>query len=262
MIDRLTEGPTTIFWDLIDTFKDPGPYRFRVQRSSTGSPFSDDWADIGPEVVNQFFAFDNNKLDVAMAITAHYRIILNTGSGRYISGPSSALQWLDRHQWRIAKEMFRRNRKALMKSDYRREGYILFRRRFGPDCPRCLDPVTHEVGDANCIVCYGTGKLGGYFAPLPYQYSLVSPRVITERVKSGVGTTADDFRNCTFLGYPLLNTYDVFVDAHSDERFIFGVIKHTETIGAVPIVQVAESGMANFSDVVYKFPLPARQKPY
>jgi hypothetical protein len=262
MIDRMTEGPTTIFWDLVDGFRDPGPYRFRVQHSSSGNPVADDWADIGPEVTNTFYDIDNTKRDVAIAIQAHYRVILNTGTGRYISGPVSALQWLDRHQWRVIKEMFRRNRKALMRTPYRREGYLLIRRRFGPDCPRCLNPDTGEIQDSNCPVCYGTGKLGGYFQALPYQYAIVTPRVLTERVKAGQATNADDFRKGTFLGYPLLHTYDVFVDAHSDERFILGEVTWTESIGAVPVVQVSELGIADFGHVIYKFPLPQRQKPY
>lgn len=159
IVDRVTEGPTTIFWDLKDTFRDPGPYRFRVQRSHTGNPFADDWTDIGPEVVNQFYYLDNAKTDVAIAITTHYRVIINSGLSRFISGPVSALQWTDRNQWRIIKEMYRRNRKALIRSPYRREGYLLFRRRFGPDCPRCINADTGEIADANCLSCFAPNTM-------------------------------------------------------------------------------------------------------
>jgi hypothetical protein len=262
IVDRLTEGPTTIFWDLVDGFRDAGPYRFRVQVGSTGSPFSDDWKDVGPETANTYYMLDSEKHERNKTITTHYRVILSTADRVYISGPASALQHLDRYQFRVASEMLRRGRKALENNPYHRQGYILFRRRFGPACTRCIDPNTNEVTDMNCPVCYGSGKLGGYFAPLAYQFAMITPRVITERVKAGVGTSADDYRTGMFLGYPLLQTYDVFVDAHSDERFIVSTVKYVETIGAVPISQELEMGVPDFSNVVYKFPIPARIGPY
>jgi hypothetical protein len=262
IVDRLTEGPTTVFWDLVTGFKDAGPYRFRLQVGSTGNPFADDWRDVGSEVVNTYYTTDPDKHDKAKAITTHYRVILSTADRTYISGPVPAMQWLDRHQFRVAREMLRRHRKAMERSPFRREGYLLLRRRFGPDCPRCLDPQTGQVTDINCPVCYGTSKLGGYFAPLPYQFAMITPRVITERVVSGKATTADDFRKGTFLGYPVLQTYDVFVDAHSDERFIMGRITQAENIGAVQIIYDIEVGVPDMSDVVYKFPIPARTGPY
>ena len=254
-IDRMTEGPTTIYWDLVESFRDPGPYRFRIQHGRTGSPNADDWTDVGPEVVDTFMAVDNTKREIARAITSHYRIILNTGIGRYISAPSSSFQYLNRFQWRMAREMLRRNRKSLLRNPYSRDGYLLIRRRYGPDCPRCLDPKTKEVRDPDCPSCYGVGKLGGYFKALPYQNAFISPRHLTEKVVPGEATRADDLRNGTFLGYPLLHTYDVFVDAHTDERFVVQNILQVETMRAVPIIQTGEVTALDFSNAVYRFPL-------
>lgn len=262
IIDRLTEGPTHVFWDLEDTFREPGPYRFRVQHSYTGHPNADDWTDIGPEVVNTFYMVDTEKREYSVAIPSHYRVIVSTGASLYISGPVHATTWLDRAQWRIANEKMRRNRKALLHNVHRREGYLLLRRNYGPYCERCFDPDSQTATDPACPECWGTSRQGGYFPALPYQFAKVTPRVITERVISGKATEADDFRVGIFLGYPLLRAFDLFVDAHSDERFRIQTIRVTDSVGAVPIVQTAEMGYLEAGNSLYRFPLPERQKPY
>lgn len=262
IVDRMTEGPTTIFWDLKPTFSEPGPYRFRVQHSYTGHPGADDWTDVGPAVVNTYYTLDTTKRAFSMSVPSHYRVIISTGNFLYVSGPVSALMWLDRHQWRVANEKLRRNRKALKLNVHRREGYLLLRRNYGPACTRCLDAASGVSTDPNCPECWGVGHQGGYFPALPYQFAQISPREITERVHSGVATEAEDFRKAVFLGYPLLRSYDLFVDAHSDERFSILTVRVTDSVGAVPIVQTAEVGYLSADSPLYRFPIPERQKPY
>ena len=254
-IDRMSEGPTKIFWTLLPNLKEPGPYRFRVQVGSVGNSEADDWKDIGPEVLETFFAIDNTKRDYAKAITTHYRIILNTGVMRYISAPVTALQYLNTYQHRIACEKMRRSKKGLLLNPETRSGYILLRRRTGPDCPRCFDPKTMEAKDSNCPVCYGTGKLGGYFKPMPDQHTLITPRILLERVEPNMPTRGDDVRDATFLGYPQLRTYDIFIDDKSDERFIMHTVKFLEGMRATPIVQSVEVAVLDFGNIIYKFPL-------
>lgn len=254
-IDRLTEGPTKVFWDLLPQFKEPGPYRFRVQVSETGNAQADDWKDVGAETTETVFAVDNTKRDFARAILSHYRVIITTGTGRYISPPVTALQHLDLYQWRIASEKMRRTRKALLRNPETRSGYLLLRRRFGPDCTRCFSTLTGENRDADCPVCYGTSKLGGYFQPMPDQKVFITPRILLERVEPGQPTRGDDIRQGTFLGYPQLRTYDVFVDDKTDERFVLHTVKITEAVAAVPIAQAVEMAVLDFNNVIYKFPL-------
>jgi len=254
-VDRMTEGPTTVYWTLVSHFKEPGPYRFRVQHSSVGTNEADDWKDVGTEGIETAFAVDNTKRDYAKAINAHYRVIVNTGISRHISAPVTALQFLNTYQHRIATEKTRRNKKALLSNPETRSGYILLRRRTGPDCTRCYDPKTQEATDANCPVCYGTGKLGGYFKPIPDQHALITPRILLERVEPNMPTRGDDVREGIFLGYPQLRTYDVFVDDRSDERFIMHTVKIADGMRSTPLVQNPELAVLDFSNVVYKFPL-------
>jgi len=87
------------------------------------------------------------------------------------------------------------------------------------------------------------------------QKVFITPRILLERVEPGQATRGDDIRQGTFLGYPQLRTYDVFVDDKTDERFILHTIKVSEAVAAVPISQLVEMAVLDFNNVIYKFPL-------
>lgn len=255
IINALAEGGTRVEWDLEASFQDPLPYEFQLQVGSSGNQEADDWINVGASVEDSFFALDPTKRSFGKVSDVHYRVVLTAPTGVYLSAPTHISTWINHYQWRIAKNILRRE-KLRHRMFTSMDGYLLLRRRYGPICPECTDPYTKEITKTNCLECYGTGLDGGYFDAMPAQFADMGLRQTREHLDPARGTAKDISQTGRFLGYPRLRSYDVWINKYSDERYYLHSVAEGARVGNIPVVQLVEMRLIAFSDVVYKFPVP------
>jgi hypothetical protein len=132
---------------------------------------------------------------------------------------------------------------------------LLKRRLYGTAC-ECVDSMTGETRIPDCPICYGTGIVGGYFAPYPCFYVEFSRKKIRSHV-SDIGTTNDGpVVAGRMLNTPQIHSYDVWVDRGSDQRWIIHKIESEIEIRGIPIIlHPVEMRMAPFSHIIYSFPI-------
>jgi len=244
-------GGTRVEWTMHPSFTDSEPYVYQLQTGRTGSNTADDWTNVGLSVVNSCYAIDPTQRVYGKSQWTHYRIVLTTADGTYVSDPQPATGALDKESQLLAREIERKELLRL-KKQAGQNGFLLKRRLFGTACS-CRDPMTEEATNSDCQYCYGTGFTGGYFAPVEYWAELTPHGHDSKQSPEGRGTVDDAPRvHLRGLNSPQVFSYDVWIAAHNDFRWLIRRIGHVVEVRGVPIVIQAEARLLPFSHPVYK----------
>ena len=152
---------------------------------------------------------------------------------------------------------------ALARTRMGQNGWLLKRRLTGarPDLGEgILDYLTEEIVNPDAEATFGTEYLGGYYAPIPNSYAELSPMSRREHQDlSARGTVNDDMRVAArMLAVPQVDSYDIWVDADSDLRWMIHKIQELEAVSGVPVAVAAELRLIPFSHVIYKLPIPGQ----
>ncbi len=255
LITPLIRGGTRVAWQMHSQFRDPGPYQFQLQFGRTGSATADDWDNVGTAVYDTYYADDPTQRIYGMQNRAFYRVVVTTGLAEYYSRPTNIFDSFDFVSHNRIKNLISQQQLRLRTAGS--EGFLLKRRIYGEPCPDCADELTGESRQANCLTCYETGILGGYFEPYRCFYVEYTNKKVREHI-SEVGTQNDGpVVAARMINQPVINSYDVWVDKSNDTRwFIHSVESEVEVQGWPVILSPVEIRMAPFSHVIYKLPIP------
>lgn len=256
VVSHIIAGPTRVMWTLLDTFTDPGPLEFQLQVGTTNSNDADDWEDVGLPVTDQYFAVDDEQRVWGKTNFTHYRVVLTTSQGVYYSAPESGMGVLDRRSWRLARDLVRSTKQAMRVGDAGQRGFLLKRRWTGADCPVCLDYMTRETRNPQCLTCYGTGKQCGYFYPTSCVWAELSPRAKRTHLMDPRATVNDVVTPTKMLMVDLLDEEDIWVSEKTDDRYFVHEVQHTEEMRGVPIVANVSLRLVPFTHVAYAIPIP------
>lgn len=257
-VDFKILGPARVTWEMARHYLGPAPHSFQLQVGSTGNAAADDWADVpGAAGVNVFTLTDNDPRALGKLVTAHYRLKLVDGAGGlYYSNPTTSEGALTKAEWLEAREVI--FRETLLNRKFAAvKGYLLKAKRHGPPCVECLDPDTQEVTKSHCDTCKGTRWIGGYYAAMPATYAQLAENETRTNVdaQQNRGTVHDDAKIGRFVGLPQLYSYDVWVDADSDERHFLHDVNVLCHQRGVPLIYDAKLRVIEFGHVVYTVPL-------
>jgi len=232
-------------------FRDSQPHTFQLQVGHSADNQAADWENVGLAADNVAELSDDETRVFGAALTAHYRLILNTPVGNYISEPANVYGELDERNWLLAQEMVRKERLRLHKAC--QDGYVIKRMRFGDACTTCTDPLTGEITNSSCPECGGVGVLIGYHPPIAAQFFDVQLDNRDERRDNAQmrSTIRDTFLTARVVGFPMLLKEDAWVDAKSDRRYFIHRVQHLAELRGVPIVAQVELRLAPFSEVIY-----------
>jgi hypothetical protein len=255
--DYRVPGMTQIGWEFADRFIDPGPYSFQLQFAHSGIPGAD-WTNVGLVAVDVAVLFDD-KVQRLYGKTrdAAYRIQLTTPKAIYYSTPATTLGHLQRRDWTIVRDMVRQEN--LRHKKYTSVGgWLLKAKRYGEPCTACIDPLTGDITNSDCVVCRGQGILCGFYAPLPSYFVDTSQDDAREQLNNELikGTEKIEVISGRLPGFPAVVQNDAFVNASSDERFYIHRVTEVATYRSIPVVHSVELRKAPMSDVLYTVTTP------
>lgn len=253
-VDHLIEGGSRIWWELDPAFRVAQPWYYQLQAGKTGLTTATDWVDVGSAVLNGYYAVDDQKRLYGKRLETHYRVVLTTGSRKYVSLPVHVEGQLDEASWLKARELLRKD--TILDPLVSVEGYLIKRLRYGARCTRCLNTLTNEIEDSRCPQCRGTGYKVGYHPPVPLCIRM-DPMTISE-LRNGTAAPGQTQYNTVTAhtnAFPQLALEDIWVDANSDLRFALDTIKHTAAIRGVPLFSQVTMHQLPFTDLVYTIPV-------
>jgi len=80
---------------------------------------------------------------------------------------------------------------------------------------------------------------------------LPQPPDTHNRVNKGTGTTQDDNRMVRAVAYPLIHSYDIWMNSDSNERWMIRAVKPVAQIRRLPIILNLELRLIPQTDVIY-----------
>jgi hypothetical protein len=251
---------TSVEWLLHPQFRDPPPYRFQLQVGETGSHLADDWQDVGLPADNAGYLVDTEPRTFGKTQRTHYRVVLTTPLGTYLSPPAATWGDVSNQYWRMILAREREWRLQLEKTQRGQEGYLL-KRRWAGEPPAAetdiLDPQTDEIVRPQAPLTRGTEFVDGYYAPIPCVFAELDFQSRRDHNDNTRGPVDDELRGtATLLARPQVDSLDVWVNARNDFRWLLHGIRHLEDINDIPIVVQAEARLLPFSHVIYTIPVP------
>jgi len=186
----------------------------------------------------------------------YYTIITqDRDTGEQYRGPVQRVgsAWNHR-EWRMARELVRREMLRMVKGEMGVRGHVLHRRDSGERCS-CIAPDTGSVKNPACTLCYGTGYVGGYYPPIECWVDQ-NPERIIRRLDPEQGALSQVITEWRTLAYPPLEPNDIWVDATSDKRWrVMGDIRSIAHIRGIPIIQQVSVQILERERPEYEFPI-------
>lgn len=254
---------TKVTWALRPDFLAKSPYVFQLQVGGTNLNSADDWTDVGTEVTDGYYAYDDVQRVFGMNRWTSYRVkLVDADDNTYYSRPrdvTSFMRPVNRNRVRAIQRFW--SKKATARSlGTMMEVYVLKRRHYGTACPTCLDYQLGESTDVNCPTCYGTSILGGYFDPEGCVFAEPRPSSRRTHVDPQLqrGTLDDNRITVTMLADPRLMENDAIVVRRTDERYYVHDVRDVAMIEGVAVLCDVTLHLAPYSDVLYQFSIAAQ----
>ena len=262
MVDHLFHGTTSIWWQLEESFTDPQRHQFQLQAGYTGNNNALDWVDIGAPACNTYFLQDDTARERHGKLNlTHYRVILTTPNGKYVSNPQGIFTVLDNKDWITAREIIRKEN--LRQDKVSPAGYLIKRMYYGVRNTENTDFLTNEVIDSRELSSWGTAFKVGYHPPIDLQMDFAPETITLLRGGDNVAkhNAQPDEVTARVTAIPQLSKEDVWVDASTDERFAIHEIKIDAALRRYPLVYSVRLRKLPQDNVVYQIPVTAQSYP-
>lgn len=124
-------------------------------------------------------------------------------------------------------------------------------------CPDCWDKVLKRVARSNCLTCYGTGRVGGFYPPIDAWMDF-EPDPKVEQVTDW-GRRQPNQTDIMFTNYPLLNTDDLILELKPNRFWKVSNVRGPEKNRTV-MLQFARLDAVNPSDIEQLLDVPQARK--
>lgn len=123
----------------------------------------------------------------------------------------------------------------------------------GAYCTNCWDNILKKVTLANCQVCYGTGRVDGYYPPMEAWMSLEPDPKMEQVVDWGIRQSSQT--DILFINYPLLTPDDLVIELKPNRIFKVENVRYPEK-NRTTLLQMCRLNAVNQSDIEYKIQVP------
>lgn len=135
---------------------------------------------------------------------------------------------------------------------------MIFKKRHdGVYCPSCWDKILKRVTKSNCTVCYGTGRLDGYYPPIDAWMSFEPDPKVEQVVEWG--RRQSNQLDIQFTNYPLLAPGDMIVELQPNRYYRVSNVRSPEK-SRNTMLQIARIDGIYMSDVEYKLEIPESRR--
>jgi hypothetical protein len=217
-----------------------------------------DWERINPlNPTTDCMYVDMDSYRCSLADNLYYRVVADDTVEEHTSKPAHTLGGLTNRNYRLMKDVLRKEYLRLKKY-INLKGYLLKRKRHGEICTDCTDYDTGDVVNSSCPNCYGTKYVGGYYDAVEYYVDLTG--TLSEKdVQIPLGEIDNRNRSARAVAYPQVETYDLWVDADKNKRYVIRKVQSAVEFEGVPAVYTLE--FRELQPTAIEFDVPLIQNP-
>jgi len=232
LVDAVTAKSAVVSWSFRPTVEPLGNYRVTISRSLS----SDD----GFEVIatglraDQFIYLDQSPPELSKWATLYYKLRVEQVdlAGNEVPGQEHETDAFRIRQEYSARALYiiRARQVYFSQLEIGRDSLVYRRRTSGQTCPECYDPVQQRTTRQGCPLCFGTGRLGGYYPPIRVmiQYSPAQRRNV-------VGPSlSEEVRIGASMGhFPLMSPRDVVFEVYAGKWYMVNGVSLKEDLRVV-----------------------------
>ena len=241
-------------WDLHDP-PASGSYTFTIERSgSTAGP----WTTVVAGLQNAYNYFDDfsklsNEHDInllSLQRNIYYRITAAPPAG---DAATSEPHGFEPSELSPMARGLRRRLRYEQQTVYRKVNGVKLaiskRRRWGPRCTKCFDPVSKAVLHSHCADCYGTGFEDGYWTSIVMWGRINTPdQIAVQDAPAGVVESAGHV--ITLLDVPRLQDQDLITELDTNKRYVVRRQLQTE-LRRYPVHQQVQVSQLSRNSIEY-----------
>jgi len=231
-VDAITQKQTVVSWSFRPTIEPLGNYRVTISRSLSSD---DDFQVIATGVrADQFIYLDQEPPELSKWATLYYKLKVEQVdlSGTPVPDTDTVSDAYRIRQVYSPRAMYiiRARQVYFRQLEIGRDSLVFRRRTSGQTCPECYDPVQQRSTRKDCSLCFGTGRLGGYYPPIRVmiQYQPAQRRNIVE------SHIREEIRIEASMGhFPLLSPRDVVFEQHAGKWYVVNSVQPKEDLRVV-----------------------------
>lgn len=251
---ELDQKPTTsiaVNWSIEGSNEDFSRYRLSVLRSFAPSSDPSEYDIVGSGINPNasYYFLDTDIMTVSDKILNLYYMIQVSGLDSHKVSYSNPATTMYQVTDKYAREIIRR-RQIVFDHHSSTPAHIYVRKKTGTFCTNCFDPITQRTTKSDCTVCYGTGYVGGFYAPITAKVQM-SQQPVREMFHM-FGSWQDQDGVIYMQAYPLLAPKDIVYI--SDRRWIVLNIGATAK-SEYNIAQIAHVRQTERMDIVNQLPI-------
>lgn len=240
-------------WSIADTTEDIGLFRFSVGRSnSPAGPFEA----ISPDLVNVFQFVDLAQQMKSNTRKFYWQLTITDVRGGVVKSEPASLEG--------APDFFlleiRKRNDLYLRRYVGLPAAVFIRRTFGQRCPKCFDSLKQREKISSCLVCFGSGYVGGYYPQINTRVNFSPSPEMVQLLETG--ETQANQSQLWLSNYPELSPRDMIVEFPEMKRWRVVTVGKTERLRATSR-QIASVKEITRSDIEYQFPVteyvPARE---
>lgn len=251
------QGNTAIYWETDRTELYGGNVTIEWARTPNGTWHMVDGAIISADGM----AIDPKKRLYGKEKDLYYRVRVDMGGAYVYSFPAQVGYDYRKDTWLKYKEVLRLAELTYKQNPLAINVCLLKRRIYGPRCPVCRDGPSGVKVNSQCLTCFGTQVVRGYYPAYPLRMleGQITRKYSWANEMSGMDN--QQRRQGSVVSYPvLIDERDVLVNVSSGERFLIaglstsGIVNHVQ-IGNLVVIQQFDFDIISSENVVYKVPL-------
>lgn len=257
-------GGTTVQWSFASTGMSP-PVEFRLEFANTQID-QQAWTPVTLWQPDIMAAIDPEVRSFGFLRLAHYRVAAKDDSGKIVySEPVAARQNFPSpsHELTFRDIVRRERRHQQTPNSGTAKGFLLKVRYYGSPCPECFDETLQTPTRSDCPRCFGVGRQFGYHYPVPcFNVDIRGGDHDLQMLNTQPPSVTGLQYAIRYLNIPEVSPWDVWVDASTDDRYMFGQIKPIASVGSYPVVCQAAASRLSYDHPVYRVPVHVDQQPY
>ena len=229
LVEAITARSIVVSWMLAPSLELIGNYRVKISRSL--SPDSD-FVDIETGVrANQFVYVDQDPPELSRWATLYYKVTAEQVDAGGVPIPAtsseSEAKRLRQSYAPAALHIIKAREIYYKHLKIGRDSLVYRRRTHGQSCTECYDTVEQRATRHDCPVCFGTGRVGGYYSPIRV---LVQYHPAERRNQVGSSITEPTYVMAHMGHFPLVSPRDVVFEISAGKWYLVNSVSLREVL--------------------------------
>jgi hypothetical protein len=233
-------------WEVAETTEDLSIYTYYIDRSGAEEG---PWSELTPQGLSDTYRFRDGRVNLQAKRRDYFyrlRVVNTETTGTSTVGPI-------RHSYEpdvIALDISRREAMNI-RVNIGELCFVFLKKRFGARCA-CYDRNLNKVSKPNCLSCFGTSWVGGYYRPTLTWVNIVDAS--DNKNTTEIGQVEKNYGQYVMPSYPVIESEDLIIDGIGRRWRVLSPVMYRKLRGTL-LKQMGNLYQIDPGDVAHSIPI-------